>query len=145
MSPRYLKIHTINKSTPSDKWLKLVVKSSQAQASLMFQLRSGHIGLNKHLHHIKCANRPDCPSCNDGSVETIQHYLFECHHYHQEQHLIQRSLCHNASNKAYLLANPDASLLLLKYVHTTRWLNQTFTMAAKPHCPATTPQHLIPC
>ena len=55
MLPRYLKIHMINKSTPSNKWLKLVAKLTHMEASLMFQLCSGHIGLNKHFH---CINVP---------------------------------------------------------------------------------------
>lgn len=71
MSPRYLKICTINKTTPSDIWLKLVANLAHTQASLMFQLCSSHIGLNKHLHHIKHANRPECPNYNNRSIETI--------------------------------------------------------------------------
>ena len=53
MSPCFWKMRLIDKSTPSKKWLKLVANLSRAQASLLFQLHSGHIGLNNHLHQIK--------------------------------------------------------------------------------------------
>ena len=128
MSPCYHKTHSFDKSTPSKNWLKLVANLSRAQASLLFQLCSGHIGLNRHLHQIKHADSPRCTNCSDGSDETIQHFLFECTKYGQERHIMQRSLHRHASNLAYLLSNSDATLPLLKYIHTTRHLKQTFGM-----------------
>ena len=126
MSPCFQKMRLIDKSTSSKKWLKLVANLSRAQASLLFQLRSGHIGLNKHLHQIKQTASPACNNCNNGTEESIQHYLFECVKYSQERHLLQRSLQHHTSNLAYLLSSPDAMLPLLKFIHTLRLLKQTF-------------------
>ena len=126
LSPQYRKTHSINKSTPSKNWLKLVTNLLQTQASLMFQLHSGHIGLNKYLHWIKCAASPTCTNCNDSSAKTIQHFLFECVKYSQERHALQRSLHCHALNLAYLLSNSDTMIPLLKYIHTTRCLKQTF-------------------
>ena len=124
--PRYHKTRSFDKSTPLKNWLRLVANLSRAQASLLFQLRSGHIGLNRHLHQIKPTDSPRCTNCSDGSDKMIQHFLFECTKYGQERHIMQRSLCRCASNLAYLLSNPDATLPLLKYIHTTRHLKQTF-------------------
>jgi hypothetical protein len=39
----------INNSTPSKKYLHLIKNLDCRQASLLFQLHSGHIGLNHHL------------------------------------------------------------------------------------------------
>ena len=143
------KICVINKTTPSKKWLKMVTNLTCTQASLLFQLHSSHIGLNKHLHCIKHADSPSCPKCNNP-IETIQHVLFECHHYCQKWYLIQRGLHRNAYKLAYLLSNPDVTLPLLKYIHTTHQFKQTFgtlhmhgwtthpphhpTKSCHPHC-----------
>lgn len=125
-SPRYRHMRAIDKSTPSKKWLKLVSSLSRAQASIIVQLRTGRIGLNKFLHRIQRAESPSCPSCDEHSDETIHHFLFECHHYRHERHTLQRKLRRRATNLSYLLSNPAATLPLLKYIHTTRRLKQTF-------------------
>ena len=106
--------------------LKLVSLLSCSQASIILQLRTGHIGLNKFLHRIKCADTPLCLSCNNNSIETINHFLFKCRHYCHERHILQNELQHNASNASYLLSNPTATLHLLKYIHTTGRLKKTF-------------------
>ena len=69
--PRYVKQRHINNTTPSKKWPQLVVNLTRAQASLILQLRTGHISLNKHLHHIKCMGSPNCPSCNAVTHKTV--------------------------------------------------------------------------
>ena len=126
MLPHYCKTCAIDKTTPSKKWLKLVVKLSRSQASLLFQLCTSHISLNKHLFHIKWAASLACPNCNDGSSESIQHFLFECGKYWWERHKLQRTLRWQATNLAYLLTNTAATLPLLKYIHLARHLKQTF-------------------
>ena len=60
VSPRYIKTRAINKSSPSNKWLKLVTLLPCAQASIIMQLCTGHISLNKHLFCINHANSPNC-------------------------------------------------------------------------------------
>ena len=44
---------SIDISTPSKKWMMLVQSLSRKQASIIMQLRTVHIGLNKYLHHIQ--------------------------------------------------------------------------------------------
>ena len=79
----------IDKSTPLKKWLKLVSNFSHAQTLLTLQLRTGHIGLNKHLHHLNCTPNLLCNSCDEQVDEMIHHFLFECQHYCQERHELQ--------------------------------------------------------
>ena len=126
MSPYYQRTWTINKSTPSKYWPKLVANLLWAQASLIFQLHSRHIGINKYPHCIKHIASPICTNCNNGSAKTIQYFLFECTKYSQGRHTLHRSLQHHALNPAYLLFNPDMMLLVLKYIHATRHLEKTF-------------------
>ena len=125
-SPRYPKQQRIDSSTPSKKWLQFVANLTHAQASLIVQLHTGHISLNKHLHCIKCIDSPACPSCNTTPQETIQHSLFECNNYHQEHFMLQRKLGHNVSKPSYLLTNSSAIIPTLKYVHSMQCINQIF-------------------
>ena len=117
----------IDKTTPSKKWLKLTTNLAYAQASLILQLCSGYIGLNKHLHHIKQINSPACPNCNDTLNKTIQHFLFECNKYCSEKFMLQRKLGHLASHLSYLLTNPVATTPILNYIHAMSLLKQTFS------------------
>jgi hypothetical protein len=48
-SPCYTLLRPIDKSAPSKKFLRLVKGLDRRQASLLTQLRTGHIGLNRHL------------------------------------------------------------------------------------------------
>lgn len=102
-SPCYPKMQAIDKSTPLKKWLKLVSNLSCMQTSLILQLRTGHIGLNKYLHCIKWTQILLCTYCNDQVVEMVHHFLFNCHYYHWEWHKLQGSECHHASNLLHLL------------------------------------------
>ena len=125
-SPQYHQMRALDKMMPSKKWLKLAASLSCSQASIILQLHTGHIGLNKFLHWIKWADTPFCPSGNNDSIETINHFLFKCHHYWQEQHILQTKLHQDASNASYLLSNPATTLPLLKYIHATSQLKKTF-------------------
>ena len=120
MSSRYLKMHVIGKSTPSKKWLKLVSNFSHAQASLTLQLRTGHIGLNKHLHRLNCTPNLLCNNCDEQADEMIHHFLFECQRYRQERHELQRHKWHRALDLSNLLTDTNATIPLLNYIHSTQ-------------------------
>ena len=113
VSPRYTKTRAVDSTTPSNKWLKLVTSLSQAQASIVMQMCTRHISLNKHLFHIKQTNSPSCPRCAVSTPETIHHFPFKCNHYQHEHHELQRTLHWNAYNLAYLLTYPNATLCCL--------------------------------
>ena len=61
--------------------MKLIKPLMQKQAAIVMQLCTRHIGLNKHLHHIKCLDSPHCPNCDKNAVETVHHFLFDCTQY----------------------------------------------------------------
>ena len=125
-SPRCRHMGGIDKSVPSKKWMSLVKPLSRRQASLIMQLRTGQIGLNKHLHRIRRSDTPYCPNCNENAVETIHHFLFDCARYRSEWSILHRKLRRRSHNLSYLLSHPAATLPLLKYVHSTGRLKQTF-------------------
>jgi RNase H len=81
-SPRYKKLKNIDPSLPSDKFQKITSNLNRGQTSILTQLRTGHIPLNKHLHTIHKTNTSLCPQdscCN--ATEDIHHYLFTCPSY----------------------------------------------------------------
>jgi ribonuclease HI len=74
-SPRYATLHSIDKSAPSKKFLGLLKGLDWRQASLPTQLRTGHIGLNRHLFRIRKVKLPVCPHCRGLTVKTVRHVL----------------------------------------------------------------------
>ncbi|KAF8592098.1 hypothetical protein K439DRAFT_1325598 [Ramaria rubella] len=50
---------------------------SRSQASLLIQLCTGHVTLNKHLATIGAIESPTCPSCK-WQDESVHHYLLQC-------------------------------------------------------------------
>ena len=115
-SPREDLLKTINNTTPLKKYLRLITNLDRRQASILFQLRTGHIGLNHHLFQIRKSNTPVCPNCQSITVETVKHYLLVCPFYQRERHELQTKLRHNAD---LLLSSPVSTKPLLKFVHAT--------------------------
>jgi ribonuclease HI len=118
-SERESLLRSIDSSAPSKKYLRLISGLDRRQASILFQLRSGHIGLNHHLFRIHRSETPSCPHCRSITVETVKHYLMDCPFYARERHELQRKLRRNAGSLSFLLSSPDAVLPLLKFVHAT--------------------------
>ena len=112
-------LRSINNSAPSKKYLQLIRDLDRRQASILFQLCTGHVGLNLHLFRIRKAESPACPMCQGITVKSVKHFLLDCPHYRQQRHILQRTLRHNAGSLSFLLNSPVAVKQLLKYVHST--------------------------
>ena len=112
-------LRSIDSSAPSKKYLHVISDLDRRQASILFQLCTGHIGLNQHLFHIRKAESPACPLCQGITVETIKHFLLECPHYRQQRHILQRKLCRNVGSLSFLLNSPVAVRPLLNFVRST--------------------------
>ena len=118
-SERESLLRTIDNSAPSKKYLRLISNLDHRQASILFQLRLGHIMLNHHLFHIRKSETPSCLLCQGITVETVKHFLMDCPHYVRERHELRLKLRRNAGSLSFLLSSPIAVLPLLKYVHAT--------------------------
>jgi ribonuclease HI len=118
-SPRYEPLRSIDKSAPSKKYLRLIKGLDRRQASLFTQLRTGHIGLNRHLFRIRKVESPVCPHCRGLTVETVKHVLLDCPFYIRERHILQLKLWRNAASIPFLLSSPDAVKHLLTFIHST--------------------------
>ncbi|QRV93039.1 hypothetical protein RhiJN_21057 [Ceratobasidium sp. AG-Ba] len=77
------RIRTINESTPSKAFHKLAQTVPRRHASLLIQLRTGHIPLNAYLNRFGHVESANCPAC-DQRAETVEHYLTHCPAYEQD-------------------------------------------------------------
>ena len=83
-SPRAKFAHEYDPSMPSPAFSKLSSRLAQRHASLLIQLRTGHIQLNKHLYKIGKVDSPTCAVCRVAN-ETVHHYLFRCPGYKEQR------------------------------------------------------------
>jgi hypothetical protein len=118
-SPRAKVLRSIDNSAPSKKFLRLTKDLNRSQASLLMQLRTGHIRLNQHLFRIRKAESPSCPHCWGITVETVKHFLLDCPFYRKERHSLQTKLRRNAHSLSFLLSSPVAIKPLLNFIHAT--------------------------
>ena len=125
-SPRFTRTKQIDNSLPSDNYLHIINQLRHNQASILTQLRTGHIPLNTILHRIKRLDTPDCPHCRHGTRETILHYLLECPHYAGARRQLHTRIGRISPVIPYLLGNRKGIPHLLRYVSNTNRLKATF-------------------
>jgi hypothetical protein len=130
-SPRYARLHEIDESAPSKHFSKLVEKLPRRHSSLIFQLRTGHAPLNKHLHRIKKAPSPTCQQCHRRE-ETVHHFLLACPKYARHRLALQHEIGPQASHLKNLLNNQKCIKPLLRFIASTRRLEQTFGDVTPP-------------
>lgn len=75
-SPRAAKLQHFDRAPPAKRVLKLYAELPRRDASLLTQLRTGHVGLNQFLQCISTVDSPLCIRCNTD--ETVRHYLLNC-------------------------------------------------------------------
>ena len=120
-SPRFDRMALIDPDLSHAKFAKLTRSLSRNHASILFQLRSGHVPLNTYLHRIKKADSPICPSCQQYR-ETVMHYIMRC-----EAHSVARQVMFNAAgrdarNLGKLLSTIELLPHLFRFLKTTERL-----------------------
>jgi ribonuclease HI len=131
-SPRFALHRQLDKKAPSKNFLKLVKGLDRRQASLLMQLRTGHIGLNHHLFRIRKSESPVCPHCRGITVETVKHILLDCPFYRRERHILQSKLRRNATSIPFLLSNPAAVKHTLTFIRSTGRFNEYVEAEDRP-------------
>jgi len=93
-SPRYPRLRTIDPSAPSKHFADLISKLPRKHSSLIFQLRTGHVLLNKHLHRISKSPALICPACRQKK-ESVHYrdFILECSAYTRHRNSFRASLC----------------------------------------------------
>ena len=130
-SQRGRRMHQIDPSLPSAKFSTLVHFLPRRHVSAIMQLRTGHVPLNHHLARIGKTPSPACPSC-EAAYETVHHFLFLCPAYEELRHALRGKVGPRKMNPEGLLANPNNTRYLLKFVESTKRLAPTFGNLSPP-------------
>jgi hypothetical protein len=96
-SPRQWHFERIDNTFPFNGYRKHQNQLSRAQASLMIQVRSGHLPLNTYLHKIKKVESNCCKACcinpdDETPLETIKHFIYDCEVYTHQRHSLTQAL-----------------------------------------------------
>ncbi|CAD6925984.1 unnamed protein product, partial [Tilletia controversa] len=82
---------------------KLYRGLSRATVSLVVQLRTGHIGLNRYLKWRKVTDDARCPHCN--MVDTREHVLFECSRTRNQRRELEKEIGPRKAGSTWALLN----------------------------------------
>jgi len=148
-SRRGRKMHQIDSSTPSDKFLKAIslTNITPSTASLISQLRLTHIPLNSYLKRFKRADNARCPACR-ADEETIVHFLLFCPTYAHKRW----ALAHQVKKQKkpltieFLLRDPNLVIPLGNYINAMQCFTShgeqstSLTQQSTPHHIQVTPQ-----
>ena len=124
-SMQHAHIASIDNSLPSKKYMKTMRYNTKSKARLFFQLRSGHIALNKYLYRFKRSNTLNCQQCHRNIPETVHHLLFDCPRYTRERHKLRSKLSRQALSTTYLLGSAEAIGETLIFVKASKCLQPT--------------------
>ena len=124
-STHYQKINQFDDSMPSKKYLKLVKPLRRKQSSILYQLRTGHAPLAKHLHRFHKADSPQCPCCHQEE-ETVHHYLIRCPAHRSARNTMIRDAGMNATKMNKLLSEKSLLPHLFQFISTSGRLRSVF-------------------
>lgn len=124
-SPRHEKLSQIDPGLPSKAFRKLTATLPRKQASILFQLRSGHIPLQSHLYRIKKVPSPTCAHCGNHE-ETVHHFLLACHSHRRARDILRKKVGRNAESLPFILSSATAMTPLFEYIHATGRLKDIY-------------------
>lgn len=103
--------------TPGERTIRLLYQGlSRQQASLITQLRCGHVGLNAYLARIQAVDSPLCSMCR--VPETPAHFMFTCRRFTEARHALRREIGGPLTFES-TLGDPDARKQVLAYIAST--------------------------
>ncbi|KAF7337390.1 RNA-directed DNA polymerase from transposon X-element [Mycena sanguinolenta] len=123
-SKRYARIKAVDDTIPSPAFRRLTKLLPRKHASLLFQLRSHHAPLAKHLYRLNKSPTPICPCCGLHE-ETVDHYLHFCNA-HDDARRQLRAANRLAAHSKHLLTSPDLQPDLFRYIQRTGRFHAVF-------------------
>lgn len=130
-SPRQPKLTSIDASAPSNHFARITEELPHRHSSLLLQLRTGHVPLNKHLHRIAKLPSPICSSCQQKE-ESVYHYILECPAFIRPRNILRKSLGTRNLTLKELLNDRKAIRKLLTFVAQTKRFQTTFGDVTPP-------------
>src|SRR6266481_4054920 len=117
-SPCRRKLAKIDNKMPSHSFIKATDQLTQAQASIIMQLQTGHVPLNGFLQRIGKVTSSKCPACPEV-METVHHFLFKCPAHAHAHHGMSRALGHKSKSLQHALGNQEAFKPVLKFIQVS--------------------------
>ncbi|KAJ7144376.1 hypothetical protein C8R44DRAFT_601547 [Mycena epipterygia] len=117
-------IKDVDGSAPSAKFRKLTATLPRKHASLLFQLRSRHIPLARHLFRLKKVPCPICQCCGEAE-ESVDHFLHFCPAHDHARRLLHATNPLAHYNK-HLLADPEFLPDLFIFIQRTGRFHSVF-------------------
>jgi len=121
----------LDPSMPSGKFAALVNNLPRRHASVLMQLRTGHVPLNHHLARIRKIESPACPRC-DSQHETVYQFILICPAYRAARQLMEQRIGRRQMRLEHLLANDKSLPHLFHFLNSTKRLQQIFGNLTPP-------------
>jgi hypothetical protein len=122
-SQRGKKMTQIDKTTPSNKFLKAISSGelSRKASSQIAQLRLSHAPVNQYLKRIGKVDSARCPACG-AEQETIEHFLLLCPSYAHERWALERQAkkLRRHLTMETILGKPEMVHPLANYIDATQ-------------------------
>jgi len=123
-SPCHGKISRIDDQFPLTNFSKAREQLTWWQSTLILQIRTRHIPLNRYLHRIKKCENARCDNCYDERnievPESIQHFLFDCKTYEKERREFTRNMGRQSKDLKFIMLKPDVIEKLTRYIISTK-------------------------
>jgi ribonuclease HI len=128
-SPRKARLTVIDPDFPFNSFRKKLFTLSRNQASLLMQIRTGHIPLNYYLRRIGKLDSDKCLKCNDNPdnvqvTETINHFIFECQEYHEARQSLIAKIGRSRFTLSKIMKSTDHMKALVSYINRTGRFNE---------------------
>lgn len=129
--PSYQRLHLIDPTAPSKHFASMIESFPRRHSSLLFQIRMGHVSLNKHLFRISKSQTPRYLQCN-AHEESVKHFLLECPKYLRQRAALRKEVGRRANQLQKLLNDRHCTGPLLRYIARTRRMENTFGDVTPP-------------
>jgi ribonuclease HI/endonuclease/exonuclease/phosphatase family metal-dependent hydrolase len=120
-SSRFRRMERTDPRAPSTSYVKLISPLPRRAASLITQIRTGHIPVAKYLHRIGKVPSPTCPACKQ-ETETIQHFILQCPAHERARQALRYEVGSRDINITRLTTKKKPIKALIKFIaETGRW------------------------
>jgi len=115
LSPRCQRLRAINPSMLSPRFRRDTQGLEHWKASLLIQLRTGHVPLQVHLSRISKMDSLVCQMCHEAD-KTVSHFLTACVAFSIQRGHMERHLWRATKSVSTLLTNLKAFPYLFRYI-----------------------------
>jgi ribonuclease HI len=128
-SPRKERFSLIDPKFPFDGFRKKWFNLTRQQASIIMQIRTGHIPLNFYLHRIGKIDSDRCTKCAEHQDdvqprETVNHFLFICQAYDEARNELIEKIDRRNFSISKMMKSTDRMKALVTFINRTGRLKE---------------------